>query len=235
MRRCTLESSQVCVLFFTCQDRYHGWGYKRRVRTLRGNKIDGKKVGGSREGNRRKRKRVETREQVDEGEELSIDSRCPKNTFQIVQSGTPNQKARVKHFWVLLFLFPKNEWYQYFAYLCASKCLQLKQPPSLCRDLPPAPHGSESTDYKAWVLLIWHRPSVPESKPGHSQGHPRSLNSLSHSKQMAMTLPAHRSPPENQVCAKQSKLWGKPFQPSRPDNVWERSRLFENKDAKKLS
>ena len=76
---------------------------------MRGNKIDGKKVGGSREGNRRKRKRVETREQVDEGEELSIDSRCPKNTFQIVQSGTPNQKARVKHFWVLLFLFPKNE------------------------------------------------------------------------------------------------------------------------------
>ena len=62
-----------------------------------------------------------------------------------------------------------------------------------------------------------------------------SLSSLSHSKQMAMTLPAHRSPPENQVCAKQSKLWGKPSQPSRPDDVWVRSRLFENKDAKKLS
>lgn len=168
MRRCSLESSQICVSFFTCQDQYHGWGYTRRVRTLRENKIDGKKVGGSREGNRREGRWVETSEQVDEGEELSNDSHCPK---EIVQSGTSNQKARVKHFWVLLFLFPKNEWYQYFAYLCASKCLQLKQPPSLCRALPPAPHGSESTDYEAQVLLIWQRPSVPESKPGCSQGH----------------------------------------------------------------
>ena len=66
---------------------------------------------------------------------------------------------------------PPNEWYQYFAYVCASKCLQLKQPPSLCRDILPAPHGSESTDYKAQALLIQHRPSVPETKPGCSQGH----------------------------------------------------------------
>lgn len=155
--------------YFLCQDQYHGWGCKRRVITLRGNKIDGKKVGESREGNRRKGRWVERKEQVDEGEELSNDSHCPKNTFQIVQSGTSNQKAMVKHF--LLFLCPPNEWYQYFAYLCASKCLQLKQPPSLCRDTLPAPHGSESTDYKVQALLIRHRPSVPESKPGCSQGH----------------------------------------------------------------
>lgn len=124
---------------------------------------------------------------------------------------------------------PPNEWYQYFAYLRASKCLQFKQP---LQRYPSSPtwlweHRLQSTGTAdpAQTLCPWVQARML------SRALTCGLNSLSHSKQMATTLTIHRSPPENQVFAEQSKLWGKPFQPSRPEYVWVRSRLFENKDG----